>query len=116
MNSSFPEIHQFEARFDDAISKHREYGHIYSDSKALSWKLQEMRKSILAKIACGFTGSEASKERQALASKEYIEYLGGVSQAIAQEQKDKVDYDNIDKEYEKIRSLCSIEKKAMNIL
>ena len=115
MNQNFPEIHEFSDSFDKTILEHQRLGREYAKAKALSWKMQELCKSILAGISSQFEGSEASKERKARASAEYKEYIDGVSVAIEKEHEAKIDFDNADMRFESLRSLCSLDKKQMQI-
>lgn len=115
MNQQFPEIHAYKDSFDEAIDEHLRLGQVYAQAKALSWKLQQLEKSILASVASQHIGSEAAKERMARCSKEYLTHIDGTCVAIERELQAKAEFDNADKEFEKLRSLCSLEKKQINL-
>jgi len=102
--------------FDNAVKQIEDIGVKYATAKALSWKMQEMRKVVLAQMMKKQEGSVASREMNARASNEYIIHLNGTETAIENENKLKAQYERYKAEYEKVRSLCSLEKAKINII
>ena len=89
-------------------------GQEYATAKALSWQLQKLEGHILAQkqqffISKGMPVGRA--EVEAKASPEYSNHIRGTSAAIEKELRLKAEYENLDSNFEQLRSLCSLEKK-----
>lgn len=65
-----------------ALDYLRENADVAAEATAQRRHLEEFRKAKLAMIASEADGSEAAKEREALASEEYAEFLEGLKEAI----------------------------------
>lgn len=103
------------ARFQEILEKRQAAGLDYASKKSQSWILQEQKSTVLArKIQDILSGNEGLSfqraENFAKASDEYLTHLKGTAQAIQEEHVAKAVYDRWDGEFEKERSLTSLEK------
>lgn len=53
----------------------------YAEKRTVYENLQDMLKPVLAQCVAKYTGSEAKKEKQALADPEYLQFLDGLAEA-----------------------------------
>ena len=107
----------FQEKFEKVVIGIEKAGYDYAEKKAQSWQMQELRKVVLAKeMSKCDVKSSVEKERLALVSEEYQNHILGTSQAIHEELKAKAKCEKLSNQFEAYRSLCSLEKKQMNIL
>lgn len=104
---------QFNDEFNEAVKNIGLTGDAYAIAKSKSWLLQELKGSMLAQLMRE-TGSEkiSRSEMIARSSTQYRDFLDGVSEAIKQELLAKGQYERSRAEFEKLRSLCSLEKST----
>ena len=105
----------FEEKFQRALEALESVGKSYANAKVISWYLQELKKVILAHEMSKVEGSEAKRERLALASEPYRLHLEGTKEAIGEELRLKVKHEKLQYQIEAYRSLCGIEKAQMNL-
>jgi len=74
-------------RLNDILKTAPKVCNEYYDTKATYENLKELQKFMIAAIGKGFTGSEASREREALGSQEYKDYLKGLENARTEHYK-----------------------------
>ena len=111
--------------FMTVIEKAVKYGDSWAEAKQISWRLEELKKSVLAEIM-NRLGDEAAKrsekiteaklERMAMASKEYIDHVTAMTQARSEEIKMHVRYTACLNSFEARRSVASLEKKKIALL
>lgn len=88
----------------------------YAKAKAKYSMLSESKKSVLAKEASNHEGSEATKNRLALKSNIYKEYLKSVQIAEQETLELKYQIDSLQMEFEYYRSMNSLKKKEINMV
>lgn len=102
----------FEQEFDYVIQKMEEAGLAYADRKSKSWHSQQLTGSVLASIIKTFGEKPISRaEVEAKDSEDYRTHLRETAEAIHEELVAKAKYERYEKEFEKLRSVCSLEKK-----
>ena len=104
-----------EIPFEELPSKLYEYGMNYAKAKAKKEMLDDSKKSVLAKEASNHQGSEATKNRIALTSDVYKEYLHWYQQAIQEELELKYTLNAIEMRFEYCRSMNSRKKAEMRL-
>ena len=87
-------------------------GLIWADAKALCDSLDDKRKVILAD-ASPLEGSEASKERVALSSQSYKDFLEGLQVARGNSNRAWVEYSSAKDKFEAVRSVLSNRREEM---
>lgn len=96
----------------DEVQKEGELFAIY----AANWEmLDESKKSVLAKCANKYEGSEATRERQARTDDEFKEYLKGVQSERVNMLKSKVRIDNLKMQFDYYRSINALKKAEINL-
>lgn len=104
---------QFNEEFNEAVQRIGQTGTEYADAKALSWQLQELKGVVLSQLMKAQGSIAISKaEMFAKASDDYKNCIKGISEAIREELTKKAYYEKSRAEFEKLRSLCSLEKST----
>ena len=86
----------------------------YATAKANFERLDETKKSILAKLSSKFDGSEAFKNRKARCEVKYTDYLKTIEIARQSELELKYKLDWLQALFEYYRSCNSLKKKEMS--
>ena len=106
----------FDERFERVVLGIQESGEDWAE-KRFTWRqLDDCTKPLLARLKGRDGATEAARERIAMASQEYLDHIKGVAVAELDMLKAKVKYDRMITQFEAYRSLCSIEKKKMNLV
>lgn len=105
----------FESQFNQAIKEIKRTGKIYAQKKRDSWLRQGLTSSVLASVIKSLPGglSDKKSEYAAKNSQEYRDHLEKTADGIKEEIESKVEYESANFEFEKLRSLCSLEKKIL---
>lgn len=93
-----------------------EKGWLYAKARAWHEMLSESKKSLLAKLATQYEGSEATRERQARIDPEYKKYLATVQQARVEELTLKAELDSLNMKFEYWRSMNALKKRELDLL
>lgn len=101
--------------FNKILNSSHETLHEYAEAKTVYENVSEQSKPMLAKIAQNFSGSEAKKEKQALASKEYETFLEGLSEARDNYLKKWASYKNLEIQLSVAQSLNKASAAEINI-
>lgn len=101
--------------FNKILNSSHEILHEYAEAKTAYENISEHAKPILAKIAQSFSGSESSKEKQALASIDYQNYLEGLSEAREHYLKKWASYKNLEIQLSVAQSLNKANTAEINI-
>ena len=92
-----------------------EAGEDWVDKNAAAEALEEIKKTILAELMAGFTGSNAEKEKQALAAAEYKLHLTRMVAARKEANRARVRYDAVRVLAEMRRTQESTRRAEANI-
>lgn len=107
----------FQAKLSQAVLMIEKKGKEYAQAKAISWQLQELRKTVLAcEVAKIGQGSFNDRESMARSSEIYRQHLEGTKQAIEKELTLKAECERWSAQYEALRSLCSLEGKKIGLV
>ena len=107
---------QLISKLDNLPRLINEAGIEWADAKEMSDLMEDMKKSILAKIKNEKEGGEQSRERQALATDSYINHIKALHLATNKTLKAKVKYEALIRQHESIRTRLSLEKAKANIV
>jgi len=117
---------EIDLRFlEDIIAEQEKAGQEWAKVKQLSTRLEEGRKTMLAKLmntisatyeTTGTKVTESRIEREALASKEYGEYIKVYADAVGAELGARTHYETLKNHFEARRSWVSLEKAKTQIL
>lgn len=107
--------HDFESQFNHAIKDVAIKGRIYAQKKRDSWLRQGLTSSVLASVIKSLPEKLSDKKSEYVAkdSETYRNHLHTTADAIKEEIESKVEYEAANFEFEKLRSLCSLEKKIL---
>ena|SRR3990167_9005865 len=105
----------FESQFNCAIKQVKEKGKVYAQKKSDSWLRQGLTSSVLASVIKSLPEKLTDKksEYSAKDSNVYRNHVAVTAEAIREEIESKVEYEAANFEFEKLRSLCSLEKKIL---
>ncbi len=105
----------FEYQFNNAIKQIGVKGRIYAQKKRDSWLRQGLTTSVLASVIANLPQKLTDKKSEYAAkdSEVYRNHLEKTADAIKEEIESKVEYESANFEFEKLRSLCSLEKKIL---
>lgn len=110
MHLSIPELEVLlEKRLKEAI----EAGERWARGKSAYDDLEDKKKPFLAAYASGGEGSNAEKERYALASKDYRDFLAGLSVARKEFLQSLVQYDMAKLRIDVLRTVISARKEEV---
>jgi len=101
--------------FNKILNSSHQILHEYAEAKTAYENISEQSKPILAKIAQNFSGSEAKKEKEALASQDYETYLEGLSEAREHYLKKWASYKNLEIQLSVAQSLNKANTAEINI-
>lgn len=104
------------SKLEASIGEFEKVGLLYAEAKSLSDYLQELKKVILANQMKRFEGSNANREMEALATKEYMIHLDGMRAAASDELRFRVQYEKLRYQIEAFRSLLSLEKEKIRLM
>lgn len=102
--------------FDQIPHQMRLTGEQVAKYTALYEFLDGEKKVVLAKLASGFDGSEATRERQALASTEYCIHLEGIKEARHDMLKAKTHYESLQALFELHRTKSADRRSEMKMI
>jgi hypothetical protein len=106
----------FVESFTRTFADLEKFGEEYAAARALSWKLQEDRKSLLALLTLNAEGkTHSDRENKARTSDVYKTHIEGTVAAIHEELSLKTKYETAYAKYESYRSLCSLENARMKL-
>lgn len=105
----------FESQFNQALKEIKRTGKVYAQKKRDSWLRQGLTSSVLAAVIKSVSPQQSDKKSEYIAkdSPQYRNHLEATAKAIAEEIESKVEYEAANFEFEKLRSLCSLEKKIL---
>jgi len=110
------------ARLEEIVLEAESVGKRWAKANQIAKRLRELVKHKLYKIATNIALnakkniSEASLQRMAYMSDEYEQFISEVTEAEAEAQKLKIEYDALLNLFEAMRSEYSLEKAKMNML
>jgi len=106
------ELHEIEEKMLDAVQKFGHFGLRHANFKALSWELQRNEKNLVAVLMKHSEAKTTSaQEREAYASKDYLEHVRKTADMIHKESESLHKRDYYYALYEAMRSLLSVQKK-----
>jgi len=106
----------FYHKFKDTVEEIEKVGNEYAIAKADSWKLQELKGSMLASIIKSLGEIPVSKaEIQAKTNPDYLRHIDETAEAIKKELQLKARYEMFKSKFEAYRSLSSLEKATRNL-
>jgi hypothetical protein len=87
----------------------------WSDKDAAANLLEETKKSVLAQIASSVVGTNADRERHALATQEYQDHVKAMVDARKEANKARAQYDSIRTYIELVRTVESTKRAEMQM-
>lgn len=103
-------------KLEKLLERYSEIGPLWAEAKTLKEKLEELKKTTLAVIATNTDGeSEKERERLALKSKKYLDYIDAVAEASTEFY--KIDHENreLERQIDVYRSFLSYEKSNVDL-
>ena len=104
---------------EDIVEAQEEAGRKWADAKQISTRMEELKKTLLAKLmndigrryeTTGTKITESKLEREALASKEYIDHINSYAESVGIELGARTHYEAVRNHFEARRSWVSLEK------
>jgi len=105
-----------EKQLDSLPKQINDAGQEWAEANFLYEQMDELKKHVLASLKDECDGSDAARERVALASEAYKKHINAMCEAHKNALIKKIRYDALCKKFDATRTLVSLEKQKINMV